>query len=221
MGIAIFGQGFGEGRGDRQPVVSAQGLDQSERADDRRCCPGEERSASRSVRRNEPPAVPGRVVSHRRQLLEFTHASGQSVCGLVVVPQGIHAAERLCWQNRMAELPRHQLSWKYLAEREADRELGAGRGRVAHVRVQRHLRREAGSECGCGADLGPHGREPRHHLCRLEPGAARQEHGAVARRVLEGERAGCIAVSGSDVQGRFPGEQCRPSDGNRTSKERH
>src|SRR5712691_1654400 len=135
MGIAIFGQGFGEGRGDRQPVISAQGLDQSERADHRRCCPGEERSASRPVRWNEPPAIPGRVVSHRRQLLEFTHASGQSVCGLVVVPQGIHAAERLCWKNRVAELPRHKLSRKYLAEWETDRELGPGRGRMAYLRV--------------------------------------------------------------------------------------
>ena len=59
------------------------------------------------------------------------------------------------------------------------------RRRLAHLRIQRHRRREARrGKCSRRAGLLSHRARSRHHLRRLEPRASRQEHGTVARSLL-------------------------------------
>ena len=112
----------------------------------------------------------------------------------------------------------HQLPRQHLAERQADREGDGRRRSMAHLRVQRDRCREGRrGKCARGAGLGADRHRPRHHLRRLEPGAARQEHGPVARGLCHDQRPGGGALSGGGFARRCAG-QCNSPRSRRSSR---
>ncbi len=91
----------------------------------------------------------------------------------------------------LAGFRRHQLPRQRLAQRQADRRRGPAGRRVAAVRIRRHRRRQTRRhQRARHRDLSARARRPGDHLRGLEPDAAGQGHGPLARRLDRRHRAG-------------------------------
>ena len=168
---------------------------------------GEGGRLPRPVLRHEPALRARHQLSDRRQLLESADAGRQPVPQALVVPHGVQAARGVSRQDALAESRRHQFPRQRLAEREADRRLGQTRRRVAAVRIRRdRSAAKAGRrQRARHRDLSARARRPRDHVRRLEPDAARQGHGPVARGFDHRHRTGRDPLSGRHHAPRRPG----------------
>ena len=93
-------------------------------------------------------------------------------------------------QDAVAEFRRHQLPRQRLAQRQTDRHRRPARRGVAPLRIRRHRCRQTGRRQRTRhRDLPARTRRSRHHLRRLEPHAARQGHGTLARCLDRRHRA--------------------------------
>ena len=103
----------------------------------------------------------------------------------------VHAAGELQGKDDLAEFSRHQLPRQHLAERQADREIGRRRRRLAHLRVQRHRRRPSPARRMCWPSRSS---RPRRHDLAItfvdwNPAPPDKNMGLVARGLSHHQRS--------------------------------
>ena len=122
----------------------------------------------------------------------------------------------------MAALRRHQLPRQHLAQRPADRRRNDVVGRVPPLSSSTSPRIVRATGAKRAGRRGLRARAPRSgdHVGRLEPHAARQEHGPVGRRLPDRERPARAPKSARGADRRPPVARPRDADRDRRSPER-